>query len=289
MPPLPRYPRRVLRALLDSNWKAARAAVFLAAVVAFSASASRAYAHPLVDEGYRRYSEADFSGALDSFARAWSARGLQRDDVVRVLAGRAMVYFATNDRASLQAALASLAVLEPTYAFPREAPPELAQGLDREVARARGTLGIEVTVEWRGEDAMLSSRVSHDPSRIVSAVRLYARVSGARPLTGEGTLLVPGARDGVSYWAEAIGPGGAVLATEGSESAPREAQHDGVALGVIEDPSGGGATADTGGGVSPWLWVGIGAVVVIGVIGTLLLVSSGGKSDSTQPGAPFVL
>lgn len=268
---------------------AAVAALTLVATLAVSGAPSRALAHPLVDEGYRRYSEADFSGALDAFGRAWAARGLDRTDVVRTLAGRAMVFFATNDAAGLQAALSSLAVLEPEYAFPREAPPDLAQGLASEHARVGGALAIEVTVEWRGNDAFLSSRVAHDPGHMVTAVKLHAQAAGGDAVEGEGTLLVPSAGERVSYWAEAIGPGRSVLATEGSRAAPREATQTGVALGVTEDSSAGAVDTGSGDGISPWVWVGVGAVVVIGVVGTLLLVSSGGTSDSTQPGAPFVL
>lgn len=265
------------------------ALTLIASIAVLGGSASRAYAHPLVDDGYRRYSEADFAGALDTFSRAWAATGLVRTDVVRVLAGRAMVFFATNDAAGLRSALASLASLEPAYEFPREAPPDLAQGLATERARVGGTLAIEVTVEWRGNDAFLSSRVGHDPGRMVRSVQLHARAGNGDALDGEGTLLVPDAGDSVTYWAEALGPGTAVLATQGSEAAPREATQSGVALGVTQDSSANGRMADSGGGISPWVWVGIGAVVVIAVVGTLLLVSSGGTSDATQPGAPFVL
>ena len=283
------YPERVLRAHFVPRRRAAGSALTLVALFAICGATTRAYAHPLVDEGYRRYSQADFSGALDTFGRAWSGSGLERRDVVRILAGRAMVFYATNDTQGMRAALASLAALEPSYAFPREAPPELAQGLAAEVARLGGALAIEVTVEWRGEDAQLSARVGHDPGRMVGTVELHARTQGAHPLEGEGTLLVAGAGQAVVYWAEAIGPGGAVLATEGSQAAPHRAPRNAVALGVPEDSSAPGGTTDSGGGISPWIWVGIGAVVVIAVVGALLLVCSGGTTDSTQPGAPFVL
>jgi len=267
-------------------------ALAAAAFVVVVGAGSRAYAHPLVEQGFHRYAEADFAGALEAFSQAWSANGLERDDVVRVLAGRAMVHFAMSDTLALNAALASLASLEPEYTFPREAPPELAAGLAEARERIGGQLAIEVAVAWRGPDAELTARTVHGPSGLVSRVVLHAHGAGARVQTGDDSLVVTDARGHLGYWAEAIGPGGSVLTTLGSATSPLDSSAGMPAIGVDAGGGGGalgGGNDDSSGGVTPWLWVGLGAVVVAGAVIAVLLATSGGTSDQTQPGAPFVL
>ena len=110
-------------------------------------------------------------------------------------------------------------------------------------------------------------------------VRVYGRGVGNDWASGSRTLRIdPDGAESGEYYAEAVGPGGAVLVRQGSEISPMPVQLAGV---VGEE--------DSGGGVPVWVWIAGGAAVVaIAVVIIAVLATSGGVSDDTQPTAPMV-
>jgi len=181
-----------------------------------------AYAHPLLDEGERKYEDADFQGALDAFARAEQASDLTRDDLVRLYTRRAMVHHGMQHPEELEADVFRLAHLDRALRLPRAAPPAVRRAYEQAVTRVSGTLRVDVEVESIPGGTRLVARVSDDNAGLVQSLRVRARTAGgAWRRTERATLEVPAAAGAtVEYVAEAIGPGGAVLAQAGTDDAP---------------------------------------------------------------------
>lgn len=247
--------RPVLRAL------AASLAILLA-------SPAAARAQSPVDDGWRRMQEADFEGAAHAFDDA-EAGTLTRAELVRTLEGRAHVHYALGEEAALAAALARLAAMAPEHRFAAEAPPELVERF-RELA-GRRRLALEVALVEGEAEARLEARASGDPGGLVRHVRVAARVDDGPWVEAEDeplTIPIDPAR-ALAWYGEAIGPGGAIVASDGSRAAPHRR----------------GAAAS--GGEPPWGWIGLGAgaAVIAGVVIAVVVVAT--QPADTQPSAPM--
>jgi hypothetical protein len=172
-----------------------------------------------LDEGRRLLEEADFEGAIAALDRAEQQDGLTREEVVSLFEARAIARRANGDAAGARADLEALASLDPEHVFPAEAPPELADEL-----RAIAAAPLSVTAEWddeEGERATVHAAVTGDTRGLVTSIVIWTR-SGATPWRrSSGPSATVEARAGrVEGYVEAIGPGGAVIASAGSRSAP---------------------------------------------------------------------
>jgi hypothetical protein len=137
-----------------------------------------------------------------------------------------------------------------------------------------------VTVVAHVEDpaVVLTARVERDPNGLVRETRIHHREPGMPWETTAGSEARVAAET-VEHWAEAIGPGGAVLATAASADAPRR-------FSIEDDADGDGGAGD---GVPLWVWIGGGALAVgLVVIVAVLIGSGGGESDQTRPAFPMV-
>lgn len=110
-------------------------------------------------------------------------------------------------------------------------------------------------------------------------MRTSGRVRGATEweTVRDAPLMVAGGSDDViEYYAEAIGPGGAVLARAGTATEPLRAAGPAVATG--------------GGGDEVWPWIvgGAAVLVVAGAIVTAVVLTSSSGTVSTQL-EPFVV
>jgi len=235
-----------------------------------------ARAHPAIDRARARFDEADFPAALEALERAERGTGLTVDDVAALLELRALASLANGDPAGMQRALG------------RDAPPEVAQSWTRARARSAGEPRVAVSTRRHGELLEVSAQVENDPNELVRTFSLSVRVDhGAWQEAPGGSIALEapvGAR--VEYWATAVGPGGAPLAQEGTAAAPRRV----IELAPGEDGNGSGDDRG-GGGISPWVWVALGAAVLVGagVAVGLAAASSGGQSDITRPMLPIVI
>ena len=249
------------------------------ASVAAVSIASPAWAHPLVDEGRAKYAEADLSGALDAFARAEASSDLSLDDLLTLLETRVLVQRALGDEDAAARDLRWLASVAPGHELPSEAPPEMARELEDLRASRGGPIAISVEGHATDSGVVLRARVERDPDGMVREVRIHHRELGMPWVTTAATeARVPAGT--VEHWAEAVGPGGAVLATAASAEEPRRFS--------VEDHDGGEVAAGDD-GVPLWMWIGGGAVAVgLVVIVAVLIGSGGGESDQTRPGFPSV-
>jgi hypothetical protein len=244
-----------------------------------TASAARAQLGP----ARAALAEADFERAERAFGRALAAPAITRDELVAILEGRAMARWALGDEAGARGDLAALGSLEPAHALPPEAPPPLVSAL-AEVARER--LAIALLWEEHEGEVFLHVAIRDDAAHLVERVRVHARNTDGWAVTEERDVAVPsprGARPEV--WVEALGPGGAVLAQEGSASAPvsRGAERRSEARTTLADPE---AERDDS---ALWIGLGVGAAVVLAIaIGVGVAVGTA-QSDLTQPAAPVLI
>ncbi len=274
-----------------------RAAVGIAlSCVAWLAGVAPAAAHPIVDEGRAMAHEARFEEALAAFSRAESASDLTRDDVVALLEGRALVYFALGQNAELERTLAALASLAPDHAPDRAIPPDLVARIREAGARVEAPLSLGGGAERRGTSARVHVDVLRDPTGLVRDVRVFVSdgSGGFRTLGGRDEEVVADPARTLEWYAEAVGPGGAVLTSEGTRDAPESLPPDLTPARVAADGSAGdragrGALGEDGAGEDdsgpgPWPFVIAGAVLAaaIGVVIAILVVPGG----DTQPSAP---
>jgi hypothetical protein len=267
--------------------------------------------HPAVEEGKRRYDDADFRGALEAFSRAEAASDLTRADLVELYARRALVLHAMNRREDMEVDLFRLATLEPRFTLPRAAPPSVRRAFQEAAGRVSGPVRVEAETSSVPGGTRIEGRVADDLAAIVQAVRVYGRVAGQPWRSSDrGSLEVPAAAGAtVEYYVEAIGPGGAPVATAGTATAPLSTRGDatdlteprdgggtgggaggGAGIGVgggARAGVGGGGQADEGGSALPWILLG-GGVAVVAITAAVILLATSGDSGDTQLGPPMI-
>ncbi len=239
-----------------------------------------AAAHALVDEGRRLYEEeADFVAALDVLGRAAAGDDLVVDDVVSLFETRALVYLAMGRQDDMRADLRRLAAIRTDHALPSGAPPDVVAAFAEIRATSAGPPRLSASTEASALGVTVSVRVDDDALDLVREVRITGRVAGGEWEHATGAPLFVATPSGgvVEYYAEAIGPGGAVIARTGEPSAPLRAAP------VV-------AAAATGGGEPTWPWVvgGVGAALVVAVVVTVVVLTAGGGQSGTDV-APFTV
>ncbi len=250
-----------------------------------------------VAEGRRQLEAASFTRAIRAFDRAERGAHLTRDDLVAIYEGRAMARWATGAERQAQRDLAALAELDPQHAFPPEAPPELGEAF-AEGAR-EGGLAIELSFADETGATTMSVDVHRDGMGLVHSLRTHVRVADGEWSDSDASSLhldVP-EHASVEAWVEAIGPGGAIVATSGSADAP--IVHGGRPVPELEVPTPAPAATslfvrdtpnDSHDESGLWigLGVGIGAAVLVAVIVGIAVGVSSGPSDHTQPDVPVI-
>jgi hypothetical protein len=242
--------------------------------------------------GARRLAEADFERAERAFGRALGASTITREELVAIFEGRAMSRWALGDDAGARADLAALASLDPGHALPPEAPPPLVSAL-AEVAREPLTISLiwEAPRE-AGAETYVHVAVRNDVARLTRTVRVHVRTDEGWSVHDERDVAIPARRGApAEVWVEALGPGGAVLAVEGSERVP--AAPSASSSGAPgEDLVGGAREAEersSGDTAALWIGVGVGAAVVLAVLVGVAVAAASPQSELTQPAAPVLI
>jgi hypothetical protein len=267
-------------------------ALVLCAVTTARAESAR------LEEAARMVEEADFEHALEALESAAAADDLTRADVIRLLSLRSLVNHALRNEREIDADLLRLASVEPGFAFEDTVPPALQTRLARARERLTAPLGLAVeATEIRG-GFRIDARVEGDVGTVIRSVAISARLPGGDWVRTEGATASIPVRGGgaVEYYAQAFGPGGAVLLEEGSEDDPRSVGTPGA--GEPDVARGDGATTPTGPigegpGARPprrraWPWVLFGtgvAALIAGVVVAAVLIP---QDQGTQLGAPEV-
>jgi len=190
-------------------------------LLAVLGAAPTARAHPDVDDGRARYAQADFEGALAAFERAERSPELTREDLIDVLEGRALAHYALEDLDGANDAVRRLASVDPHHRASDELPPELLRMFEAAAAQVGDGIALGVDSHRDGERVELTPVPSGDVMGLVRALVIAGRADGEW-VVGDAngvTLDAPPDRT-VEYYASALGPGAAVLASVGSERAP---------------------------------------------------------------------
>jgi len=243
-----------------------------------------AFAHPMLDEAEHLFDEAQFDEAVAAYERAEGASNLTREDLVRLYAGRALVHHTRGDSQSLELDLFRLATLEPDHRFPAHIPPLVREAFERVRAQNNVTEPVAVSVQANSAPGgvRVEGRVERDLAAIVQEVRVGMRTPGREwtvrvnaplemPITSDQT---------VEYFAEAVGPGGAVIAHTGSQVRPRSSTVDELVhpVEVIPDDD---DDDDDSGGVPLWPFI-VGGVTLAAAGAVLLVILLSGTSDQTD-------
>lgn len=224
-------------------------------LIAVLGAATTARAHPDVDDGRARYAQADFEGALAAFERAERSPDLTREDLIDVLEGRALAHYALEDLDGANDAVRQLASVDPHHRASDELPPELLRMFEAAAAHVGDGIALRVDSHRDGERVELTPVPSGDVLGLVRALAIAGRAGDGEWVLGDaaGVALDAPPDRTVEYYASALGPGAAVLASAGSERAPLR----------LEAPASGQAS-----GLPLWGWglIGGGAALVIVVV-----------------------
>jgi len=250
-------------------------ALFVSAAGVLCPAAASAQLDPEVERAKEEALRGEFDQASARLEVALLRDDLSRRDLIAVYEARVFISYAGGDRSALAEDLERIAALDPDHSFDRNYyATDVTDAFAEAVQNRAGRLALEAEalllasgeLEVRGE-------IHNDPGDLVRTVQLYGRAIGEDWTEAGGSLRMDiSGDDSAEYYAEAVGPGGAIVATHGSEGAP-----------LIFEGDGSG-----GGGVPLWVWIGGASVVVAAIIIIAAVAASGGVSDDTQPTPPMV-
>lgn len=279
---------------------AAGLATAVVAVVFTLIAPGRALAHPLIDDARRAYNATQHDAGLELLDRAEAGTDLSAEELAELLLLRAMMHRAQRRMDLAEIDLLRLAGLDPTRELGREVHPTLRRLFDTVRQRVPGPVRLDVTAERRGGVVHVRVAVTDDVAALTQGFRLHARAERGEWRDTDASSLEVDVRpsQAAEYWAEAVGPGGAVIATHGSRSAPSrlEPEAGAIAVDVEPDPvaTAPGTTAPVDGGTQPggeeipaWPFIvggvalAVGAAILIGVLVTQ-------PTDETQLARPTV-
>ena len=241
------------------------------------ALAAKAQRSP-IQEARELYLTAELEAARQALLAAERAGLPDRDAYLSALALRALVLHGLGEDEERDRDLERLALLAPDRGLPAEAPPSLRERFATFLEETE-PMSLEVRTERTSDGVVLESVVSPEDSDVVDRVILFARLSpeqsfrrGVDRVTVETTLA------GVlEYHAEAIGPGGTPLLTQGSDAQPLR-----FPFLAADRPDG---DDNDGGSPLPWI-LGGSAALVATAIAIGLAVALSGSDETFQVGGP---
>lgn len=236
-----------------------------------------------LDEAQQLLDDARFQAAVTAFDRAAEGDALDRDGVIALLVGRALAYHGMRNGPAAERDLAALVSLGAS--IDERAPPALQRAYARLAGETPERLAVTAEASRIPDGFRIVSRVEGDVASLVRTVRVHVERDGSwSDEEGRDVSVVAGSR--IRFYADAIGPGGAVLASAGSRESPLEASAP-VAL-----PAGSAAPEAPPASDDPWPWIGLGigvGVAAIAVAVVLAIVLGGQGSGLTQVSAPMEL
>ncbi len=177
--------------------------------------------------------------------------------------------------------------LAPSWQAPPDAPEALRAALDEARIAQPEPPELDVDIYPAQGGLRVVIEVDDDVS-VVRGTRLAWRVAGERAWQHSEALEetvggLPGTR--VEYHVEALGPGGVVVAREGSARAPSQASIPAAPEG---DVTGGLGTMTPASNNTSTTWLIAGGVTIAAVLVVFAVVVAGRSSDRTDLGVPLV-
>lgn len=249
----------------------------LAFLAFFALPASTRAQSPHLDAGIEAYEQGEFEAARDELDQAQQEDALDRGALVRLLVHRVLVAQPLGDDVLLETALLQLASLD-RDALAGRAPPALMRRFEAASEQAgESLLAVNVAIQANEDEVVFRASTQGDTGALVERIRLRTRVASGEWLeASSNTTTLP--RGAAEYIAQAIGPGGAILAEAGTEAAPIQYSPESTDLGVA--PTGRPRTRNILIGVAA-------AVVIIGATLAIILVSRADDNASFS-GPPVV-
>lgn len=233
-----------------------------------------------LDRAIAHAEDADFASALASFEEAESASEIPRAELARLFSHRATVHFALGEVPAMESDLARLLAIMPDAELPASAPPPVREALDR----LRGGIAppsLEVDARPIEGGIEVRARVREGGADLVRGLRAHARIApdGAWQHGEGGAVAIEApALARVEWFAHALGPGGVIVASEGSEDHPRAI--------VVPVPI--AAEAPASDDAVWWAIGGSGAAVVIGAIAAGVAIAMTSTTSTTIGGPELV-
>ncbi len=273
---------------------------FLAVLALLVLLPGQAFAHPLIEEARNAYNSAHHEHGLELLDQAEAGTDLSREDLEELLLLRAMLHRAEHHMDLAEVDLFRLAALDPSRQLGREVHPTLRRLFETVRERVPRPLRLDATAQRNGETVDVRVVVTDDAAGLTQGFRVHGRSDSSRWLdTTDATLTIPVApNEGAEYWAEAIGPGGAVIASVGTATNPERVEASGVSADTVatgpdltvsdDSTTTGPATGGGGGGIPDWVWIvgGVGLAVIVAAIVTVVVLTV--PNDQTQLGRPSV-
>jgi len=224
--------------------------------------------------------EARFDEAVVAFDEVLDLRdGLEREDVLDALLGRATARLALRDEAAAANDVGLLLAIEPDVTLDRRHPPSLHRLVERARRTAPPPLALHAAA--RGVAGGVEIEVAHEGAReLVRAVEIHHDGGTGRWQSARSGRIAVRADAPVRYFVVAVGPGGAWLATSGTQDDPRYVAPERAVVLELEPE------ADEAPRRRRWpvaLGV-IGGVLVAGAV--VALVATRGGDDRTALGRP---
>jgi ketosteroid isomerase-like protein len=180
-----------------------------------------AQAHPDLDAGKRLARELELEPALSAFARAIGSGSLTRDELIELLAERALLLHALRRQEALTEDFVWLSALDPDHRLDLRAPPELTALWTSIRDQGRGALKVTLVAEAneRSELAAKASLSGTVPDGARARIVLRKQDGNWRIVDGdEVSEALPQA--GLQLYAEALGLGSVVIARDHSPDRP---------------------------------------------------------------------
>lgn len=193
----------------------------LAAILGLGLPCNQALAHPTLDEAKRLVTELEFDAALASFQAAIDSSELTRSELVDLLSERTLVLQALHREAELVQDFVWLAAIAPEHILDMRAPPAMVAMWKSVRDQARGALGVKLSHEMSGGEFRLRAELTGTVPEGARA-RIGVRDAAGKWDVSEGPERVGPLADPVELdvYAQALGPGGLIVAQDGTAESP---------------------------------------------------------------------
>ena len=213
-----------------------RAVAILVAVLAACWGPASASAQSLA-AAQAHFDAARFQEAIEAYDRAEQRDAFSLEQLQMLFEGRARAKQATGDDPGARRDLQALLSLDPDHDLGPGAPPALLRLHDEVRSQIGGRLSIRTSGVPVPEGWVLGGEIRGDVARITRSVRLHYQGDDGTWQTAPGPEVLAPPSSRLRFFAQAIGPGGAVLASEGSRESPREVNRPGANEEAVMEPS----------------------------------------------------